>query len=1573
MNPEPNNVDALLNDGSPCRTPTTYSLPGPLAPNKPGNPQDNPFRARISSIDFISSSLPPVGSTQRGIGIQILNHLFPGAWYSTALWWDDKLGKKATSGQTKKRFVYPPPPSEKFPHVAKDFYVECENLFVVDFDSPSHLALEALESIGPNCNCIAGSRRGVHFYFRGPIPDLRGKQLDGLDIRTGGGDKKRPDIIFAAPSFYETPTGQARYEWIRIPATSTGLLPPPPALLNLLRSYTSPTNRTLRTLTAPTQAPERLSNIRLRQNHPNAAVLRLTTDHSAELPPTKRPRESSSASYDGPTDLSDTEQRSHHTSDDHGEPSTSSDSSATTTDTDNSSSSSGETEAEHPTSIYSKDRDKAQVCIVSANTCSQLASRGDIIALVSIARIKGWDVVCCQECLCPNLQFIEQDYLVWSGRPIGKSRLCNLTMVDKRRLRNIVPRKQISHPRIQVTDLSFNNYSFSLLNVHRPYTGCKQMSKAEFDPTLTFILSKLDTDRICAGDFNGDLDLEAAKSTGVVQQQFQGRLSSATTDHDMLNLMKENKLRVLNYAIRPIASSWAPPGATLRYSNTRKRQMIPDGSESSLPTSLWKTADYFAASADLSHRVCNFQRERPIYGSSDHFALACTLRISKPAPPMQPKTTSTFAKEIKSKVLPPKAKSKRKLNQKGSHHTAPLDSKAFRLQRDLLAINRHEDPNAFKKAKRRLKRLGRKLESRRWANLAYEMSSAVGGNNLRRAFQILNEAIDKAGPQDKGSKADIQAAIKAAEISLNQPEPLDGFTIQAKDIPDHSLVTESEVYIRCYTDGSKKRIGRRHQAGCAFWVPSLERAERCKLPDSIRQTSTAGEVCAVLLLLVKMRDLPARFGLHIVTDNAGVAYFIEHKLEELLEQDFSNCAHAEIWRAIVHELVKYPRAIRATWTRSHTQKTDEDSIGNCIVDSHAHLAIWDADTGKGKTTCDCPPFRYEPVEVAVRRGPPSRDEVFRAICLLNKSAPGPDGILASTLQDPEVFDIIFQFISHAWQSGTLPEDVLGSQCSFIPKKAAGKMRAINIPNTIIKVIENVIRTRLRVIPLIPCQHGFQRSRDCDGAIRILLNAARLARKKDRGLYIIFLDFKDAYNSIRRDALWDALRAHGIEESVISLIRQSFTGTTKVKDSSASFSSTSGVYQGSCISPSLFNLLLDCAIQASDLKEHFSNCIFYADDGVIFAEDLETACSLLQSFTSAANAFGLELNTEKDKTEAMYILPPSHEARWKQHSSKARKSSHTGDIYGNKFSGTALTQDGTNYVVRSPFTHLWCPICTKGFQARHTSTDHAFSLLDDHFKKTHNDKSLSGFHHYVPISTKPYRPSKPINPFPDTDISVVQRLWKEDRWTTSSFHIRWVTGYKYLGQLVDNCANSHASTEHRLKAANGAFHGLHTFWQMTTVANWIKTWLLEIVIYPTLTYGLGTVCVPEADIKEMEFHHRLWLMATTGLQDETPKGSSKPIRTPYEVLCKIANTPSIEELLRSKRLQLAGRIERASPSHPLKLLKSDEWDALIDSDLSFLDESGCTPIRHISRDILSQKYRCSLMLHRDNPHTYFNNH
>jgi retron-type reverse transcriptase len=82
---------------------------------------------------------------------------------------------------------------------------------------------------------------------------------------------------------------------------------------------------------------------------------------------------------------------------------------------------------------------------------------------------------------------------------------------------------------------------------------------------------------------------------------------------------------------------------------------------------------------------------------------------------------------------------------------------------------------------------------------------------------------------------------------------------------------------------------------------------------------------------------------------------------------------------------------------------------------------------------------------------------------------------------------------------------------------------------------------------------------------------------------LFIDFKKAYDSIRREALYNILIEFGIPRKLVGLIKVCLSETSnrvrKVKNLSDKFTTKNGLKQGDVLSPLLFNFALQYAIRS----------------------------------------------------------------------------------------------------------------------------------------------------------------------------------------------------------------------------------------------------------------------------------------------------------------------------------------------------------------------------------------------------------
>jgi len=115
------------------------------------------------------------------------------------------------------------------------------------------------------------------------------------------------------------------------------------------------------------------------------------------------------------------------------------------------------------------------------------------------------------------------------------------------------------------------------------------------------------------------------------------------------------------------------------------------------------------------------------------------------------------------------------------------------------------------------------------------------------------------------------------------------------------------------------------------------------------------------------------------------------------------------------------------------------------------------------------------------------------------------------------------------------------------------------------------------------------------------------------------------------------QAKHVPPFLISLIKDLHTGTKSCiwvgRSCTASFPTSSEVWQGCVLAPAVFRLAIDwimsiCADKAGvSIGQSLFTDINYADDAVLFTEDDAQWMSILESFDTAANTVGLHTSME----------------------------------------------------------------------------------------------------------------------------------------------------------------------------------------------------------------------------------------------------------------------------------------------------------------------------------------------------------
>ena len=114
--------------------------------------------------------------------------------------------------------------------------------------------------------------------------------------------------------------------------------------------------------------------------------------------------------------------------------------------------------------------------------------------------------------------------------------------------------------------------------------------------------------------------------------------------------------------------------------------------------------------------------------------------------------------------------------------------------------------------------------------------------------------------------------------------------------------------------------------------------------------------------------------------------------------------------------------------------------------------------------------------------------------------------------------------------------------------------------------------------------GLHKHSSCTDQIATLCIILEQSLEWNFSLYITFVDYEKAFDSVNRQTLWQLLRHYQIQEKITNIIRNSYEGMTcMVVDGwhlTDVFEGRTGVRQQCLLSPVMFLLMMDWVIKTS---------------------------------------------------------------------------------------------------------------------------------------------------------------------------------------------------------------------------------------------------------------------------------------------------------------------------------------------------------------------------------------------------------
>ena len=271
-----------------------------------------------------------------------------------------------------------------------------------------------------------------------------------------------------------------------------------------------------------------------------------------------------------------------------------------------------------------------------------------------------------------------------------------------------------------------------------------------------------------------------------------------------------------------------------------------------------------------------------------------------------------------------------------------------------------------------------------------------------------------------------------------------------------------------------------------------------------------------------------------------------------------------------------------------------------------------------------------------------------------RKAPGPDGLVNEIIQllDADGEERLLAFYNHSWANAVIPSDWKHATVVSIYKGKGddsnpGSYRPISLLNVTYKIYASMIQARLAQNlddKLRPNQFGFRAARGTKHPLFILRRAMEWSTMTKTPLHFLFLDWKQAFDSLDHSAMLEALERFGLSRRMVDNIRAIYTSPTfetQGTGGSAKGAVCSGIRQGCPLSPYLFIIVLSVIFE--DLEDTLrrqgipSNTwsegypvadVEYADDTLLIARTIPQLQSHLSALEDIASEYGMSLNDIK---------------------------------------------------------------------------------------------------------------------------------------------------------------------------------------------------------------------------------------------------------------------------------------------------------------------------------------------------------
>jgi hypothetical protein len=278
--------------------------------------------------------------------------------------------------------------------------------------------------------------------------------------------------------------------------------------------------------------------------------------------------------------------------------------------------------------------------------------------------------------------------------------------------------------------------------------------------------------------------------------------------------------------------------------------------------------------------------------------------------------------------------------------------------------------------------------------------------------------------------------------------------------------------------------------------------------------------------------------------------------------------------------------------------------------------------------------------------------------LKNEKSAGPDGIPNEAIKHGA--GLLAHPIAHLFnlikKAGTVPHQWTESNIILLYKKGNPNDISNYRPISLLPALYKLFSTSLcnRISPQLDKnqpieQAGFRKGFSTNDHIQTAEQVIEKYREFNRSLYLAFIDYKKAFDTISHNTIWKALHENNIHQTYTNVLKNIYTRSisrVKLERAGPAIKIKRGVKQGDPISPKLFIAVLELVFKQLNWTregilvngKHLSHLRF-ADDIILFAESSFQLELMMNSLNKESLEVGLEMNFDKTKVMTNHIELP----------------------------------------------------------------------------------------------------------------------------------------------------------------------------------------------------------------------------------------------------------------------------------------------------------------------------------------------